>query len=273
MTRGMAVRGFLTALAIAAGATSASAQIFGTFSWQMQPYCNSVTLTLTSVTGNFTLDGSDDQCGATKKASASGIGVFNPDGTVGLNFTIVLPTGESVDVAASVSPANGQGTWTDNGGNSGTFAFFGATPALPARPDARVYFRSNGHQAALSAGLVVWLAPTHNTGGGTYNSTTGVYTVPRTGLYSISYSIGWVAGAATSGRVCSYLTTTLASTEMASCIPVVGGSGVILTSATATIPLVAGNTIRVGGNETSTDALTLVAGGNDGRGLTITRIQ
>ena len=93
------------ALVSMAGATTASAQVFGTFSWQMQPFCNVVTLTLTSVTGNFTLDGSDDQCAATKKGSASGIGVFNPDGSVGLNFTIVTPGGQPLHVSASVSPA------------------------------------------------------------------------------------------------------------------------------------------------------------------------
>ena len=129
-----AVRGLLTVLAIMAGASTASAQVFGTFTWQMQPYCNKVTLTLTSVTGNFTLDGSDDQCGAAKKASATGIGVFNPDGTVGINFTIVTSGGVGVHVAASVSPANGQGTWADDLGNTGAFAFFGTTPGLPLRP-------------------------------------------------------------------------------------------------------------------------------------------
>ena len=132
--RTMAIRGVLIALAFAASATAASAQVFGTFTWQMQPYCNRVTLTLTSVTGNFTLDGSDDQCGAVKKASANGIGVFNPDGTVGLNFTIVTSTGQAVAIAASVSPSNGQGPWTDSLGNSGTFAFLANTPGLPARP-------------------------------------------------------------------------------------------------------------------------------------------
>lgn len=135
MVRRVAVGCVLAVSMLSFGAGSAAAQVFGTFTWQMQPYCNRVTLTLTSVTGNFTLDGSDDQCGATKKASATGIGVFNPDGTVGINFTIVAsPSGDAVHVAASVSPTNGQGTWTDNTGLTGTFAFFGATAGLPARP-------------------------------------------------------------------------------------------------------------------------------------------
>ena len=123
------------ALAMTVLATSASAQVLGTFSWQMQPYCNTVTLTLTTVPAGFALDGSDDQCGAATKGSATGIGVFNPNGTVGVNFTIVTsPGGKGVQVSAQVSPANGQGTWTDSVGNSGTFAFFGALSGLPLRP-------------------------------------------------------------------------------------------------------------------------------------------
>lgn len=94
-----------------------------------------MTLTLTSLSGNFNLDGSDDQCGATNKGSAVGVGIFNAVGNVTLNFTIVTaPGAKPVHVSAIVSPANGSGTWTDSVGNSGTFAFFGNVPGLPARP-------------------------------------------------------------------------------------------------------------------------------------------
>lgn len=126
---------FAVLCANALGAAPAAAQVFGTFTWQMQPYCNRVTLTLTTAPGGFTLAGSDDQCGAPTKGGATGVGVFNPDGTVGVNFTIVTsPAGQGVQVSALVSPASGQGTWSDSVGNSGTFAFFGATPGLPPRP-------------------------------------------------------------------------------------------------------------------------------------------
>jgi hypothetical protein len=118
-----------------AGATAASAQVYGTFTWQMQPYCNKVTLTLTSLTGNFILDGFEDQCGTTNKASAVGVATFNAVNNVTLNFTIVpAPSGKPVHVSAVVSPADGSGTWTDSVGNFGTFAFFGNVPGLPARP-------------------------------------------------------------------------------------------------------------------------------------------
>jgi hypothetical protein len=116
-------------------AASASAQVIGTFSWQMQPYCNTVTLTLTTAPTGFALNGADDQCGTDTRGSAVGAGVFNPDGTIGLNFTIVSsPAGRGGEVAARVNPANGQGTWTDAVGNRGTFVFFGTTAGLPRRP-------------------------------------------------------------------------------------------------------------------------------------------
>lgn len=120
---------------IAVCAPAASGQVLGTYSWQMQPYCNVVTLTLTSAPAGFTLDGVDNQCGATNQASAVGVASFNASGNVTLNFSIVTaPAGKPVHVSAVVSPANGGGTWTDSVGNTGTFAFFAQTPGLPARP-------------------------------------------------------------------------------------------------------------------------------------------
>jgi len=113
----------------------AAAQVFGTFSWQMQPYCNVVALTLVNTPAGFTLQGTDAQCGAADKAGAFGIASFNTAGNVTLNFTIVTaPAGKPVHVSAIVSPATGSGTWTDSAGNSGTFALSGAVPGLPPRP-------------------------------------------------------------------------------------------------------------------------------------------
>jgi hypothetical protein len=125
----------LSAAAVLLSPVVADAQVFGTFTWQMQPYCNRVTLTLSNSPGGFTLSGVDDQCGAVSKGSAAGVAVFNGDGTVGLNFTIVTPpAGLAVHVSATASPATGQGTWSDDVGNVGTFAFNGNASGLPVRP-------------------------------------------------------------------------------------------------------------------------------------------
>lgn len=126
---------WLSVAAMMLAPARANAQVFGTFTWQMQPYCNRVTLTLTNSPGGFALAGVDDQCGAVSKGSATGVAVFNTDGTVGLNFTIVAPpAGQAVNVSARVSPATGQGTWSDDVGNSGGFAFGSNLAGLPVRP-------------------------------------------------------------------------------------------------------------------------------------------
>lgn len=113
----------------------ATAQVFGTFSWQMLPYCNVVSLTLVNTPAGFTLEGADNQCGAVNKAGAFGIASFSASGNVTANFTIVTaPDGKSVHVSAIISPANGNGTWTDSAGNTGSFILGTVTPGLPPRP-------------------------------------------------------------------------------------------------------------------------------------------
>lgn len=117
------------------GAGTANAQVFGTFAWQMQPYCNVVTLTITQFPAGYTVDGYDNQCGSSTRASATGQVHINPDGSVGVNFAIITtPTGKAVHVAALLSPANGSGTWTDSVGNSGPFVLGANVAGLPVRP-------------------------------------------------------------------------------------------------------------------------------------------
>lgn len=112
----------------------ASAQVFGVFTWQMQPYCNRITLTLKNTTAGFTLDGTDDQCGVSR-GSAYGVATFTPTGTVALNFTIVpAPGGKAIHVSAIVDPGNGSGSWTDSAGRTGMFAL-GAATGGATRPD------------------------------------------------------------------------------------------------------------------------------------------
>jgi hypothetical protein len=115
-------------------AAPVSAQVLGVFTWQMQPFCNKVALTLTIVPTGYMLHGYDDQCGADARASAVGTAVVNPNGTVGLHFTVLRQGATHVEVSGVVSPANGQGTWSDSVGNSGTLALGGAMPGLPPRP-------------------------------------------------------------------------------------------------------------------------------------------
>jgi hypothetical protein len=59
------------------------AQPIGTFRWQLAPYCNVLTLTVTQSGAIYTLDGSDVQCGPGQRASAVGTAFANPDGSIG----------------------------------------------------------------------------------------------------------------------------------------------------------------------------------------------
>jgi hypothetical protein len=112
----------------------AQAQSIGTLTWQLQPYCNRVTLTITQNGGIYTLDGYDDQCGAAQRAPLVGIATPNPDGSIGFGLNIVtVPSGRSVHVESRISLGTLGGPWTDSAGNSGTLVFNGAA-AGAARP-------------------------------------------------------------------------------------------------------------------------------------------
>ncbi len=118
------------AISVAAGAwalatlvaTSAQAQPLGTFRWQLQPYCNIVTVAVTQNGGIYRLEGTDDQCGASVAASIVGTAFVNPDGTIGMGVTVVAaPGGQALPLSASISPVSLGGSWRDAGGNSGAF--------------------------------------------------------------------------------------------------------------------------------------------------------
>jgi len=253
----------------AISAVPVPAQVVGTFSWQMQPYCNSVQLTLISMPTGFTLEGVDDQCGGASKGSVVGTASFNAAGTVTLNFTIGLPSATPVQVTAFVSPVNGEGTWADSGGHSGTFKFFGTQAGLPPRPSGAVFFRAASHALTTSGGFrVVFTDVTNNSGGGAYNTSTGVYTVPTAGIYSITYSVAYDPGTVTGGRACAYVRTTTVAGERVSCVPFVANSGYLVLTGATVMSLASGETISV---ETTNQG----AGGGlagAGGGLTVLRM-
>jgi hypothetical protein len=99
-----------------------AAQTIGTFRWQVQPYCNLITVVVTQVGSVYTLEGTDDQCGATQRASVTGTAFQNPDGTIGLGFNVVAaPGGAPGHIDATITLPAASGTWRDSQGNSGSF--------------------------------------------------------------------------------------------------------------------------------------------------------
>lgn len=120
----------LAALAVL-GPVAVAAQTIGTFSWQMQPFCNVLTLTATQVGGTYRLEGTDNECGSGSPASALGMAFPNANGSISFGLTIVTPSGVPAHVRATISLNTLGGTWVDGYGNSGTFAFNASTGGPP----------------------------------------------------------------------------------------------------------------------------------------------
>jgi hypothetical protein len=115
--------------AILCGDATTTAQTIGTFRWQLRPYCNVLTLTVTQQGSVYTLVGFDDQCGASTRAAVTGAAFLNPDGTIGLGLAVTTTPGATpLHVDATVALATVSGSWRDSGGNSGAFVF---TPGAP----------------------------------------------------------------------------------------------------------------------------------------------
>lgn len=111
------------------------AQPMGTFSWQLQPYCNRVTVSVRQDGALYTLDGHDDLCGATQRAPLVGLATLNPDQqSIEFGLHLVLPGGAPVHVQAHVMMSTLGGPWSDSAGHSGTLVFGANTPSLPVRP-------------------------------------------------------------------------------------------------------------------------------------------
>ena len=107
-------------LLVCLASVAASAQPLGTFRWQLQPYCNVLTVTVVQQGAQYQLDGTDDQCGAEQRASVTGLAFLNPNGSVGLGLSVVTaPGGVPVHIDATISMTTLDGTWRDSAGVSG----------------------------------------------------------------------------------------------------------------------------------------------------------
>ena len=127
--------GVLAALCVVSISTSAYAQSLGTFRWQLQPFCNVMTLNVTQQGAIYVLNGTDDRCGnGNQPGSAVGVAYLTPQGLVGFGLTTVLPGGTPVHTEAILSLSSLSGTWRDSAGGSGAFVVNGALSGAPPRP-------------------------------------------------------------------------------------------------------------------------------------------
>lgn len=119
----------IVAAFVAFAAVPAAAQAVGPLTWQTEPFCNVLTLTLVPQGGVYQVVGTDNLCG-TGVATVTGTAAPGGAGVI-LGLTIAYPNGRAAHVSASVSLATASGTWSDADANSGTFAFNGASGGAP----------------------------------------------------------------------------------------------------------------------------------------------
>ena len=126
------VLALVTATALLEMTGTAHAQTLGTFNFQLQPYCNVITMTITQEGGTYRLSGWDDACGAVDRYPMSGTISANIDGTLAFGFVVTRSNGIDVHTSFRFTPAPPfNGPWNDSAGNSGTYVFNGATGGNP----------------------------------------------------------------------------------------------------------------------------------------------
>ncbi|MEZ5294318.1 MAG: hypothetical protein R2745_24785 [Vicinamibacterales bacterium] len=134
MTRRRIARFALLLSLVALPTGLAVAQPLGTFRWQMQPYCNVITVLVTQVGDAYVIQGTDDLCGS-GRAAVTGMAFLNPGGTVGFGLNVVVPGAPSgLQVEATISVPSVSGTWRDSLGRNGSFVFNPATVTGSPRP-------------------------------------------------------------------------------------------------------------------------------------------
>jgi len=161
--------GLVMGLSMSWASAPAVAQPLGTFRWQLQPYCNVVTVPVTQVGGTYRLEGTDDGCGAAQAASSIGTAFLNPDGSIGIGLNIVTaPNGQPLPIFAALSLSTLSGTWRDEAGHTGVLALTagagtGGSPRplpSPAVIPATIHLRRDGSLAAIQE----WNYKTQDTG-------------------------------------------------------------------------------------------------------------
>ena len=102
----------VTGLLLLAPPLGAQGPVLGTFRWQLQPFCNVLTVTVIQQGAVYTVDGYDDQCGAPQRAPLVGLATANPDGTIGLGLhlvTVPVGGGLQIDAGSPWSPSTARG--------------------------------------------------------------------------------------------------------------------------------------------------------------------
>lgn len=120
-------------LVTAYDATAQAQNVLGTFTWKLQPFCNTVSVQVTQEGATYRLAGWEEGCGGVVRQPVQGTVSPNLDGT--LSFLLVTATAGGVPVTTAVRFDVGSlgGSWTDSAGNAGAFVL-GAPAGGSPRP-------------------------------------------------------------------------------------------------------------------------------------------
>ncbi len=122
----------LLLFALLVAPAAAGAQSLGTFRWQLQPFCNVVTVTVTQQGADLHPRRLRRPVRRAQRAPVVGLGTPNPDGTIGFGLNVItVPGGRGVQIDARISLPGLGGPWSDSAGNSGTFAYNASTGGSP----------------------------------------------------------------------------------------------------------------------------------------------
>lgn len=134
--RGLAVVILAASILLASPATGA-AQDVGTVTWQLPPFCSTLTVTVTGASPIFQIAGYLDSCGGEVLYPAFGTAVGDVTGTMRMGLTVVLPSAVTTSLHLTIDPATGAGTWTEPLGQSGSLVPVAFVPATPPAASAR----------------------------------------------------------------------------------------------------------------------------------------
>jgi hypothetical protein len=98
--------------------------VIGTFHWQLQPYCNTLSLTVVQEGSQFRVQGTESCDAADVSQPVQGVATADPAGTIYFSVRTSFPGGSSSEgtwVWASLSLATLNGTWQDDADRRGQF--------------------------------------------------------------------------------------------------------------------------------------------------------
>lgn len=99
------------------------AQTIGTFHWQMEPYCNTLTLTVVQDAAGIRLQGYEDLCNPIYAPQpVEGSAVLDDNGVARVGLSTGVPSGftfEGNRVILSIDTASLNGGWADDAGRAG----------------------------------------------------------------------------------------------------------------------------------------------------------